>query len=157
MAQEICEICGIRPATMRVAVMQDGQREELNICEYDYARLTRQQQRRSSPMESLFGDSPFGSDIFGDFMGRARDAMGDGETRGRRQAAPDDQRDASAGTHFVEDDQGLQLRFGNRGTVLGGGDLAGKLVGCHVKTEFLDDRLQHGLGLHQLRVGLDLG
>ena len=50
-AQEICEICGSRPATMRVAVMQDGQREELNICEYDYARLTRQQQRRSSPME----------------------------------------------------------------------------------------------------------
>lgn len=74
---------------MRVAVMQDGQREELNICEYDYARLTRQQQRRSSPMESLFGDSPFGGDIFGDFMGRARDAMGDGETRARRQAAPD--------------------------------------------------------------------
>lgn len=88
MAQEICEICGIRPATMRVAVMQDGQREELNICEYDYARLTRQQ-RRSSPMGSLFGDSPFGGDIFGDFMGRAREAMGDGETRARRQAAPD--------------------------------------------------------------------
>ena len=40
-------------------------------------------------MESLFGDSPFGGDIFGDFMGRARDAMGDGETRARRQAAPD--------------------------------------------------------------------
>ena len=74
---------------MRVAVMLDGQREELNICVYDYARLTRQQQRRSSPMESLFGDSPFGGDIFGDFMGRARDAMGDGETRARRQAAPD--------------------------------------------------------------------
>ncbi|NHF72273.1 ATP-dependent Clp protease ATP-binding subunit [Paracoccus xiamenensis] len=83
MAQELCEICGIRPATMRVAVMQDGQREELDICDYDYARLTRQQ-RYSSPMESMFGGDPFG-----DLMGRAREMMGASDRGPRRQAAPD--------------------------------------------------------------------
>ena len=34
------------------------------------------------------------------------------------QAAADDQRDAAAGADFVEDDQGLQLRFGDHGAVL---------------------------------------
>ncbi len=42
-----------------------------------------------------------------------------------RQATPDDQRDTATGADFVEDDQGLELRFGDHGTVLGGGDLAG--------------------------------
>ncbi|MFD1795924.1 ATP-dependent Clp protease ATP-binding subunit [Paracoccus aurantiacus] len=92
MAQELCEICGIRPATMRVAVMQEGQREEIDICDYDYNRLTRQQ-RYSSPMESLFGDDGFGGGMFGggmdDLMGRAREMMGDGAAPRRRSSAPD--------------------------------------------------------------------
>ena len=44
------------------------------------------------------------------------------------QAATDDQGDTTASTDFVEDDEGLQLRFGNHVAVLDGGDLAGGLV-----------------------------
>jgi hypothetical protein len=39
----LCDICGIRPATMQVNVLRDGRRETLDICDYDYRRLARQQ------------------------------------------------------------------------------------------------------------------
>ena len=54
-----CDICKIRPATHRVAVSQNGQTAELNVCDGDYARL-KQQSASSSPFESLFsGHDPF--------------------------------------------------------------------------------------------------
>ncbi len=44
------------------------------------------------------------------------------------QAATDDQGDTAASADFVEDDEGLELGFGDGGAILGGGDLAGSLV-----------------------------
>ncbi|XRV73546.1 AAA family ATPase [Luteibacter sp. E-22] len=73
MAARICEICGVRPASVRVTMVQDGVRENLDVCDYDYARLTRHQQYQS-PLESLFGGDPFGG--FMDNGGPGRAAMG---------------------------------------------------------------------------------
>src|SRR5215469_1224054 len=60
MPAKLCDICGVRPAAIRVTVLRDGAREELDVCEYDYAQLTRHQ-KYISPLESLFGSDPFGS------------------------------------------------------------------------------------------------
>ncbi|POR55051.1 ATP-dependent Clp protease ATP-binding subunit ClpC [Paraburkholderia eburnea] len=53
MAQINCDICGVRPASVRVAVLQDGRRRFLDVCDYHYGQLTRHQ-RTLSPLESLF-------------------------------------------------------------------------------------------------------
>jgi ATP-dependent Clp protease ATP-binding subunit ClpC len=53
MTQFNCDICGVRPATTQVAVLQDGRRRYLDVCDYHYAQLTRHQ-RAVSPLESLF-------------------------------------------------------------------------------------------------------
>ncbi|MFL9944134.1 ATP-dependent Clp protease ATP-binding subunit [Paraburkholderia graminis] len=53
MVEHLCEICGVRPATIRVAVIQAGRRRQLDVCDYHYAQLTRHQQQ-VSPLESLF-------------------------------------------------------------------------------------------------------
>ncbi|MBC7092701.1 ATP-dependent Clp protease ATP-binding subunit [Candidatus Bipolaricaulota bacterium] len=52
MGARLCEACGIRPATIEVEVIENGQRRILHLCEADYARLHRQ--RWFSPWESLF-------------------------------------------------------------------------------------------------------
>ncbi len=54
MAQNFCDICGVRPATVRVAVLQNGRQRQLDVCDFHYAQLTRHQ-RQISPFESLFG------------------------------------------------------------------------------------------------------
>ncbi|WP_233869452.1 ATP-dependent Clp protease ATP-binding subunit [Paraburkholderia adhaesiva] len=53
MAQFNCDVCGVRPATVRVAVLQDGRRRYVDVCDYHYAQLTRHQ-RTLSPLEALF-------------------------------------------------------------------------------------------------------
>src|SRR5690242_19878254 len=80
MANGICDICGIRPATVRAQVVRNGQRETLELCDVDYRRLARQQGRSSSPLESLFGggrgslfDDFFNNDLFGGRGGRGGD------------------------------------------------------------------------------------
>jgi ATP-dependent Clp protease ATP-binding subunit ClpC len=55
MADGICDVCNVRPATVRARVSSNGQSEILELCDVDYRRLARQQQRPSSPLESLFG------------------------------------------------------------------------------------------------------
>jgi ATP-dependent Clp protease ATP-binding subunit ClpC len=78
---ELCDICGVRPATVRVRVSSDGESEILNLCEEDYRRLAASQ-RSSSPLESLFSNRGslfeefFGSDPFA-----GRDRSGDGGER----------------------------------------------------------------------------
>jgi ATP-dependent Clp protease ATP-binding subunit ClpC len=69
---KLCDICGIRPATVRARVTTaGGESQILDLCEVDYRRLARQQ-RSSSPLESLFGgrsslfEDFFGDDFFGD-------------------------------------------------------------------------------------------
>jgi len=64
MAQKMCDICGIRPATVRVSIIRNGRRQTLDLCQEDYMKL-RQRERRFSPLESLFlGD--FLKDFFGE-------------------------------------------------------------------------------------------
>jgi ATP-dependent Clp protease ATP-binding subunit ClpC len=82
---KMCDICGIRPATVRARVTTgDGESEVLDLCEVDYRRLARQQ-RSSSPMESLFGGrSSLFDDFFGnEFFGRGG-AEDEGDDRGGR-------------------------------------------------------------------------
>ncbi|OPZ04415.1 MAG: hypothetical protein BWZ09_01814 [Alphaproteobacteria bacterium ADurb.BinA305] len=57
-----------------------------------------------------------------------RGRQAEGLARLGGEAAADDQRNAATGAHFVEDDQGLELRFGDHGAVLERGDLAGSVV-----------------------------
>jgi ATP-dependent Clp protease ATP-binding subunit ClpC len=64
MAQQVCDICHKRPATVRVTVLENGRRKPLDVCDYDYNRLTRHQQY-ISPLESLFQDGLL-DDFFGD-------------------------------------------------------------------------------------------
>ncbi len=88
MATEMCDICGIRPATMRARVVSDGQQQTLNLCDVDYRRLARQQARSSSPLESLFGeggglfDRFFSDDFFAGRFPHAVGRAGDTEERG---------------------------------------------------------------------------
>ncbi|HET8708676.1 MAG TPA: Clp protease N-terminal domain-containing protein, partial [Candidatus Saccharimonadales bacterium] len=66
MADGICDICHIRPATHRVTTVRNGQRQALELCDVDYARL--QGNRRSmSPFDALFGGSM--SDMFANLPG----------------------------------------------------------------------------------------
>src|SRR4051794_20319234 len=73
MADGLCDICGVRPATVRAQVVSNGQRQTMELCDVDYRRLARQQSRSSSPLESLFGggrgNSPFDDFFNDDFWG----------------------------------------------------------------------------------------
>jgi len=58
MARLLCDICGVRPASVRLAVLQNGQRRIVDVCDFHYAQLTRHQ-RSLSPLEALFrADAP---------------------------------------------------------------------------------------------------
>ena len=49
---KVCDVCGVRPATVRARVTTgQGETETLDLCEVDYRRLARQQ-RSASPLES---------------------------------------------------------------------------------------------------------
>jgi ATP-dependent Clp protease ATP-binding subunit ClpC len=53
MAQNnLCDICQVRPAAVRVTVLQNGQRRQLDVCDFHYTQLTRHQ-RYISPLEAL--------------------------------------------------------------------------------------------------------
>ncbi|MBC6982852.1 ATP-dependent Clp protease ATP-binding subunit [Caulobacter sp. 17J80-11] len=75
----LCQVCGVRPATVQATVVSDGERETIQLCEVDYSRLAREQ-RSASPLESLFGrhrgmlGDMFGDDFWG---GRASSPFGD--------------------------------------------------------------------------------
>src|SRR5215211_4869065 len=84
---KMCDICGIRPATVRAQVTtSDGETKILELCEVDYQRLARQQ-RSSSPMESLFsGRGSLVDDFFGDrdgFFGQPPSLESSGQQDGR--------------------------------------------------------------------------
>jgi ATP-dependent Clp protease ATP-binding subunit ClpC len=86
MANGICDVCGIRPATVRAEVVSNGQRRTMELCDVDYRRLARQQGGSRSPLESLFSrhgslfDDFFGSDVLGDglFSGGDSETSRDG-------------------------------------------------------------------------------
>ncbi|MGF6773754.1 ATP-dependent Clp protease ATP-binding subunit ClpC [Paraburkholderia sp. GAS199] len=58
MPQTLCDICNARPASVRVTVLQNGERRDLDVCDFHYLQLTRHQ-RYISPLESLFGSGLF--------------------------------------------------------------------------------------------------
>lgn len=62
MAEQLCDICQRRPATTRATVLENGRRKNMDVCDYDYVRLTRHQQY-IWPLESLFR----GNSLFDDF------------------------------------------------------------------------------------------
>jgi len=66
MSEVLCDVCHIRPATIRAQVVSDGRRETLNLCDVDYRRLAARQRRQNSPLESLFGGR---GSLFDDFFG----------------------------------------------------------------------------------------
>ncbi|TYO90795.1 ATP-dependent Clp protease ATP-binding subunit [Oceanicella actignis] len=81
MAKGICDVCGVRPATVRARITTNGQTQVMELCDEDYRRLARRQGRSSSPLESLFGrhgslfdeffgDSLFSDDLLGGALGR---------------------------------------------------------------------------------------
>lgn len=83
MPQQVCDICHKRPATVRVTVLENGQRKPLDVCDYDYNQLTRHQ-RYISPLESLFRSGLF-DDFFGDRFdnGNLADALSRRQMRDR--------------------------------------------------------------------------
>jgi ATP-dependent Clp protease ATP-binding subunit ClpC len=62
MQAALCDICHVRPSTVRVRVSRNGREELMNLCDADYRRMSASSRR--SPFESLFG-----SDLFADFFG----------------------------------------------------------------------------------------
>ena len=94
MADGICDVCNVRPATVRARVSSNGKSEILELCDVDYRRLARQQQRPSSPLESLFGgrgslfDDFFSDDFFGGRSGRGDDAEPPAPSGTRRRIHP---------------------------------------------------------------------
>ncbi|MDB5448173.1 MAG: Clp protease ClpC [Phenylobacterium sp.] len=78
---ELCDLCGVRPATVRARVTRNGETEVLNLCEVDYRRLAARQPS-ASPMESLFGGR---SSLFDDFFGESG-FFGAGPTEGEPRA-----------------------------------------------------------------------
>lgn len=59
MANGICDICNIRPASHRISTIRGGRKEIIELCDIDYAR----QRGSTSPFESLFG----GGSLFSSF------------------------------------------------------------------------------------------
>lgn len=64
MANGICDVCKVRPASFRAQVAVNGERKIMELCDTDYQKLARQQTRFNSPLESLFG----GGSLFDQFF-----------------------------------------------------------------------------------------
>jgi ATP-dependent Clp protease ATP-binding subunit ClpC len=109
MAQHMCDICGVRPATVRVAVLKDGQRRQLDVCDYHYAQLSRHQ-HSLSPLESLFRGG-----LFNDFF--SEDAQ-EPASRARR-GAPADQDALNMEQHFSEQTKEILQRAAERALQMG--------------------------------------
>lgn len=63
----LCDICHARPAVARVAVVQDGERKSISICDYHYRQLMRHQSMLN-PFDNLLGGGGLSRffDEFGD-------------------------------------------------------------------------------------------
>ncbi|SIT09514.1 ATP-dependent Clp protease ATP-binding subunit [Paracoccus saliphilus] len=66
MSDGICDICGKKPATVRVQAHVNGRRRTLELCDEDYEKLrARQHGAARSPFESLFSNHPLMSGMMG--------------------------------------------------------------------------------------------
>lgn len=114
MAQRMCDICGVRPATIRVAVLQNNQERELDICDYHYSQLMRHQ-RMMSPLRSLFQ-----SGLLDNFMQNNQANAPDSPRFGGRRGYRDQNADAiNLQDHFSEQAKEILQRAAER-AVLGG-------------------------------------
>ncbi|WP_112664298.1 ATP-dependent Clp protease ATP-binding subunit [Microvirga flavescens] len=112
MAQHLCEICGVRPASVRVTVIQNGQRKQLDVCDYHYAQLSRHQ-RALSPLESLFRGG-----LFDDFFGAQNEVPP--IPRGSARRGPAQEREAlNLEQHFSEQSKEILQRAAERAVQFG--------------------------------------
>jgi ATP-dependent Clp protease ATP-binding subunit ClpC len=113
MAQNFCDICGVRPATVRVAVLQNGRQRQLDVCDFHYAQLTRHQ-RQISPFEALFG-----SGILSDLLNES----GSEPALPRRGTRPGDQQGINLEQHFSEKAKEILQRAAERAIQFGKRDV----------------------------------
>jgi len=95
MANGICDVCGTRPATVHARAVVNGEQRNLELCDEDYRRML-SEQKRTSPLESLFGNSQLGrlfDDNFFGTGGRSGSAPGSGASA--QQPAPRESVDIS--------------------------------------------------------------
>lgn len=59
MAEKLCDICGRRPATEQVTIIEHGKKKVLDVCDYDLRLLSHSS---FSPFDRMFGS------IFDDFF-----------------------------------------------------------------------------------------
>ncbi|HYI84907.1 MAG TPA: Clp protease N-terminal domain-containing protein, partial [Acetobacteraceae bacterium] len=137
MSDLLCDICHVRPATVRAEVVSDGRRQTMNLCDVDYRRLAARQGRQSSPLESLFGGGR--GSLFDDLFGRGM--LGDGFPFGDRDAGGG--RGDGGGDRGEEAGTAIPIRSG-RGRARGGGASGGAAGGIAERlsehaTELLQD------------------
>jgi len=65
MANGMCDVCKVRPATYRAEVVVNGEHKIMELCDVDYQKLARRQARYNSPLESLFGGRSMLDNFFG--------------------------------------------------------------------------------------------
>ena len=109
MPQKLCDICQERPATVRVTVLQNGQRRQLDVCDYHYAQLARHQ-RYVSPLEALVRGSGLE-----DFFGQTVPAGG----TPRRGPPGPEQAAVNLQSHFSEQAKALLQRAAERAVQFG--------------------------------------
>ncbi|MDY0881447.1 ATP-dependent Clp protease ATP-binding subunit [Dongia soli] len=114
MAQNFCDICGVRPATVRVAVVQNGRQRQLDVCDFHYTQLTRHQ-RQISPFEALFG-----SGVLSDLLNES--PAGD-PALPRRGTRPGDQQGINLEQHFSAKAKEILQRAAERATQFGKRDV----------------------------------
>ena len=109
MPQVLCDICHARPAAVRVAVLRNGTREQLDVCDFHYSQLMRHQ-RYISPLESLFGP----------LLGRTQADDGAGRVHATSEGNPStDQEGAQIEQHFSQQAREILQRAAERAVQFG--------------------------------------
>jgi ATP-dependent Clp protease ATP-binding subunit ClpC len=76
-----CSVCG-KPATSQITITENGQRRQLMLCDEHYMEFMARNQRRLSPLESLFHGGLFDS-LFDDMWPKMESGRGSRSRIGR--------------------------------------------------------------------------
>ncbi|MFM0689947.1 ATP-dependent Clp protease ATP-binding subunit [Paraburkholderia strydomiana] len=102
-----CSVCG-KPATSQITITENGQRRQLMLCDQHYMEFMARNQRRLSPLESLFHGGLFES-LFDDMWPQMEDDRG---SRSRFRRAPGQsggaEQDTGTGSGQIGDSAGGQ-------------------------------------------------
>ncbi|CAM5766569.1 chaperone protein ClpB [Labrys miyagiensis] len=112
MPEHMCDICGVRPATIRVAVVQNGHEKQLDVCDYHYSQLTRHQSALS-PLEALFRGGLL-DNFFGDGQESSPNPLG-----GRRRPLAPGREGLGLERHFSEQAKEILQRAAERAVQFG--------------------------------------